>query len=235
MQRGLASVRWSGRALASVRWSGRGDGKRGVGSRRWRCVLPDESCGGRVALGLGPLLGDVATLVEQLGVGLGSQQGLHARLVPSASGQHQGGGATVGLQVGVGRVLQEEEQGGEVATGRSIHERSVVYKAGWQVDARASLQQLPHQLQLEQSRAHQPALPRAATLPPAASPASGGADEAAASEAAVGGGGAASCCRMSSTMAVWLVNSAHCRAVLPRLPSSSVLALARSRAFTHAS
>eukprot|EP00964_Phaeocystis_antarctica_P072118 scaffold44064_cov70-Phaeocystis_antarctica.AAC.7 len=43
------------------------------------------------------------------------------------------------------------------------------------------------------------------------------------------------CCRMSSAMAGWLWISAHHRAVRPSLSSSSVLALARSRAFTHAS
>ena len=64
----------------------------------------------------------------------------------------------------------------------------------------------------------------------AGSPASGGA----AVEAAAGCGGAA-CCRMSSAVAVWPSDSAHCRAVRPPLLSSSVLALARSRAFTHAS
>eukprot|EP00964_Phaeocystis_antarctica_P077162 scaffold47815_cov67-Phaeocystis_antarctica.AAC.1 len=74
--------------------------------------------------------GSEAVFVEQLGVGLGSQQGLHARLLPSGSSLNQGGLAIAGLQVGVGCVLQEEEQGGEVA----------------QVDARASVQQLPHHL-----------------------------------------------------------------------------------------
>eukprot|EP00964_Phaeocystis_antarctica_P088515 scaffold56327_cov68-Phaeocystis_antarctica.AAC.11 len=43
------------------------------------------------------------------------------------------------------------------------------------------------------------------------------------------------CCRMSSTVAVWPWYSACCRAVKPFSSSSSVLALARSRAFTHAS
>ena len=49
-----------------------------------------------------------------LGVSLGSQQGLHARLLTSAGGQHQGGSAFVGLQVKVGRLLQQEEQKREV-------------------------------------------------------------------------------------------------------------------------
>eukprot|EP00964_Phaeocystis_antarctica_P078515 scaffold48842_cov55-Phaeocystis_antarctica.AAC.2 len=63
----------------------------------------------------------------------------------------------------------------------------------------------------------------------AGSPASGGA----AGKGAAGCGGAA-CCRMSSTMAALPLVSAHCRAVRPSSSSSSVLALARSRAFTHA-
>ena len=47
--------------------------------------------------------------------------------------------------------------------------------------------------------------------------------------------GGAACCRMSFAMAVWPLFSAHCRTVRPLLSSSSVLALARSRACTHAS
>eukprot|EP00964_Phaeocystis_antarctica_P072206 scaffold44129_cov61-Phaeocystis_antarctica.AAC.5 len=141
----------SGGALASVRWGG----KRG-GGRLWRrrCVLPDELRGGRVALVLGVLQGGVAIVVEQLGVGLGSQQSLHARLVPSASeesGRHQGTVASAGLQVRVGRVLQQDEQDGGVAVARSIHERGEA-EVGWQVDARASLQQHPHHLQLAVAR-----------------------------------------------------------------------------------
>eukprot|EP00964_Phaeocystis_antarctica_P005035 scaffold2747_cov60-Phaeocystis_antarctica.AAC.2 len=62
------------------------------------------------------------------------------------------------------------------------------------------------------------------------SPASG----AAVGEAALGCGGAA-CCRMRATMAVWPSASAHCRAVRLFPSSSSVLALARSRAFMDAS
>eukprot|EP00964_Phaeocystis_antarctica_P045402 scaffold26128_cov71-Phaeocystis_antarctica.AAC.2 len=64
----------------------------------------------------------------------------------------------------------------------------------------------------------------------AGSTATGGA----AGEAAAGCGDAA-CCRRSSTMAVWPLSSAHCSAVWPPWSSSSVLALARSRACTHAS
>jgi hypothetical protein len=109
-------------------------------------VLPEESRDGRVAVTLGPSQGGAAVLVEQLGVGPGSQQGLHARLVPLASGQHQGGVAVGALQFGVGRVLQQEAQDGKVAVARSSHERGAAV-AAWQVDARASLQQLPHRLQ----------------------------------------------------------------------------------------
>eukprot|EP00964_Phaeocystis_antarctica_P155126 scaffold124113_cov63-Phaeocystis_antarctica.AAC.6 len=128
----------AGRALcglAGVRWGGR----RGGGSLRRRCVLLDEGYGGRVALKLGALQGGAAVVVEQLGVGLGSQQGLHARLLPFESGTHQGGAAVAVLQVTVGQVLQEDEQDGEVAVGRSSHERGEA-EAAWQVDARASLQ-----------------------------------------------------------------------------------------------
>ena len=53
-------------------------------------MLSDEGCDGRVALVFGPLQGDLAVVVEQLGVGLGSQQGLHAHLSSLASGRHQG-------------------------------------------------------------------------------------------------------------------------------------------------
>ena len=60
-------------------------------------MLPDESYDGRVALVLGVLQGGVAFVVEQLGVGLGAQQRLHARLVPIVSGPHQGCVAVVGL------------------------------------------------------------------------------------------------------------------------------------------
>eukprot|EP00964_Phaeocystis_antarctica_P010844 scaffold5965_cov69-Phaeocystis_antarctica.AAC.3 len=73
------------------------------------CVLPDECCDSRVAFSLGPLQGGAATFVEQLGVGLGSQQGLHACLLPCSRSHHQGGVAVAGLQVRVGRVLQQQE------------------------------------------------------------------------------------------------------------------------------
>ena len=95
------------------------------GRLRRRGVLPDELRDGRVALVLGPLQSGVAAFGGQLGVGLGAQQGLHARLVRLASGIHQGGVAVDVLQVGVGRVLQEEEQDGEVVAERSNHERGV--------------------------------------------------------------------------------------------------------------
>eukprot|EP00964_Phaeocystis_antarctica_P019301 scaffold10665_cov67-Phaeocystis_antarctica.AAC.4 len=134
--------------LVSVQWGG----KRG-GGRLWRrrCVLPDELCGGRMALVLGVLQSGEAVYVEQLGVGLGSQQGLHARLLPSDSSLHQGGPTPGILLVRIGRVLQEEEHGGEVAAVRSSHERGEA-EAGLQVDARASLQQLPYHLQLAVAR-----------------------------------------------------------------------------------
>ena len=89
----------------------------------------------------------MAVVVEQLGVGLGSQQRLDARLVPMVSGRYQGGDALVVLQVEVGRVLQQDEQDGGVAEVRSIHERGAA-EAAWQADTRAPLQQLPHHLQL---------------------------------------------------------------------------------------
>eukprot|EP00964_Phaeocystis_antarctica_P088871 scaffold56574_cov57-Phaeocystis_antarctica.AAC.1 len=140
---------------------------------------------------------------------------------------HQGGAAEQVLQVKAGRVLQEEEQGGEVAVDRSIHERGVA-EAAWQVDARASLQQLPHHLHVvvscgsvqqgeAQTASASPSLhshlttiwssPRCADLRISrgsgageltpGSPASSGA----AGGAAAGCGGA-SCCRMSSAMAL---------------------------------
>ena len=71
--------------------------------------MPDEGCDGRVALGLGKLQGGATLLGAQLGVGLGSQQGLHARLLPFVSGPRQGGVAVNVLQVGVGRVHQQDE------------------------------------------------------------------------------------------------------------------------------
>ena len=113
------------------------------GRLRRRCVLPDE----------------------QLGVSLGSQQRLHARLLPCRSGRHQGGAADDELHVDVGRVLQQEEHDGEVwpRSAVCIHERGGAdgarhddpraslhgrgaAEAGLQVDARAQLQQLPHHI-----------------------------------------------------------------------------------------
>eukprot|EP00964_Phaeocystis_antarctica_P053067 scaffold31098_cov75-Phaeocystis_antarctica.AAC.1 len=116
-----------------------------------RLPPPDETHGARVAPALGILQGSVAVVVEQLGVGPGVQQGLHALLVPLVSSHHQGGvaalvDATAALHVRVGRVLQEEEHDGCVAVARSFHERGVA-EAVRQVDLRASLQQLPHHLQ----------------------------------------------------------------------------------------
>eukprot|EP00964_Phaeocystis_antarctica_P077597 scaffold48181_cov63-Phaeocystis_antarctica.AAC.6 len=93
------------------------------------------------------MAGGVAAFVEQLGVGLGLQQRLHARLLPFFSGHHQGGSAVVGLQIEVGRVLQQDEHDREVAVVRSIHERCDA-EFGLQVDARASHQQHPHDLQV---------------------------------------------------------------------------------------
>ena len=94
------------RGLASVRWGSR----RGGGSRLMRrCVLPDEHRGGHVALDLGMLQGSDAVVADQLGVGPGMQQRLHARLFPSVSGRDQGGEAIADLQVKVRRVLQEDE------------------------------------------------------------------------------------------------------------------------------
>eukprot|EP00964_Phaeocystis_antarctica_P026356 scaffold14843_cov70-Phaeocystis_antarctica.AAC.2 len=86
------------RGLASVRWGGR----RGCGRLWQRCVLSDERRHGCVACVLGPPQGGVAVAVEQLGVRLTLQQGLHARLVPFSSGRHQGGAAADVLPVGVG-------------------------------------------------------------------------------------------------------------------------------------
>eukprot|EP00964_Phaeocystis_antarctica_P045401 scaffold26128_cov71-Phaeocystis_antarctica.AAC.1 len=133
----------------------RGRAHRGLTRSVWwggrRCVLPEELRGGCVSLALGQLQRSIAVVVKQLNVGLGSQQGLHACLVPSTSGRHQGGHAFVALQVGVGRVLQEEIQDGEVAVVRSRNERGAA-EAARQVDARASLQQLPHHLQLAVGR-----------------------------------------------------------------------------------
>eukprot|EP00964_Phaeocystis_antarctica_P115009 scaffold78966_cov60-Phaeocystis_antarctica.AAC.2 len=132
---------------------------------RRRCVLPDEGCDGltlaaagcdgltvlvepcRVGLELGALQRCEAVCVEQLSVGLGLQQGLHACPLTFGSSPHQGGGAAEVQQVRVGRVLQQDAQGGNVAAVRSIDERGDAF-AGLQVDARASLQQYLHQLLL---------------------------------------------------------------------------------------
>ena len=51
------------------------------------------------------------------------------------------------LLVNAGRLLQQDEQDGEVAAVCSFLERGAA-EAALQVDARASLQQLPHHLQL---------------------------------------------------------------------------------------
>eukprot|EP00964_Phaeocystis_antarctica_P150737 scaffold118225_cov60-Phaeocystis_antarctica.AAC.3 len=130
------------RDLTSVRWGGR----RGKNGKMWRrCVLPDELRDGFVALTLGPPQGVAAVGGAQLGVGPGSQQGLHARLLPFASGHYQGSLPIPALQVRVGRVLQEETQDREAAVACSGHERGVA-DASLQVDACASLQQYPHHL-----------------------------------------------------------------------------------------
>ena len=63
------------------------------GAPRWPGVAHD----------LSPMQGIAAIVVQQLlGDGLGSQQRLHARLVPAASGSHQSGDAADVLKVGVG-------------------------------------------------------------------------------------------------------------------------------------
>ena len=56
-----------------------------------RGVLPEELRDRRVAFSLGVLQGSVAVFVEQLGVGLCSQQGLQARLVPFTTAAYIGG------------------------------------------------------------------------------------------------------------------------------------------------
>eukprot|EP00964_Phaeocystis_antarctica_P160815 scaffold132691_cov63-Phaeocystis_antarctica.AAC.1 len=92
------------------------------GGAQRRYVLSDEGCDGRFVL-----------------------QGLHARLFPVGRSHHQGGHAVAVLQVRVGRVLQQDGCGGEVAGICRSHERGDA-EAGRQVDARASLQQHPHHL-----------------------------------------------------------------------------------------
>eukprot|EP00964_Phaeocystis_antarctica_P004695 scaffold2548_cov66-Phaeocystis_antarctica.AAC.2 len=233
------------RRLASVWWGGR----RGGGRLRRRGVLPDEVHDGGVALMLGVLQRGEAVFVEQLGVGLGPQQGLHARLLPFDSGRNQGSAAVNVLQVGVGRVLQQEEQDGVAAVVSSIHERGPAEAAVAACSRPKAEVGLPP-IEAEQSASTGPPLrsqlvtfcssPRWADTKistgseagelTAGSPASGGA----AGEAAAGCGGAA-CCWMRATMAVWPCASAHCSAERLFSPSSSVLALARSRACTHAS
>eukprot|EP00964_Phaeocystis_antarctica_P002591 scaffold1357_cov36-Phaeocystis_antarctica.AAC.1 len=123
------------RGLASLQCGGR----RGRGRLWRRCVLPDKLRGGRMALEISQQQGRATLLGAQLGVGLGSQQGLRARLLPPVSGPYQGSVAFAGLQVRNGRVHQQDEQDGEVAVARSSHERGEA-EAGLQVDARASLQ-----------------------------------------------------------------------------------------------
>ena len=78
----------------------------------------------------------MAVTVNQFGVGLGSQQGLHARLVPLVSGRHQAGAAVDVLRVRVGRVLQEDVQARKMAVLCSSH-KSGETVAARQVDARA--------------------------------------------------------------------------------------------------
>ena len=80
-------------------------------------------------------------------VDLQGSLGSTALMIAAGRGHHQGGAAVVGLQVRVGRVLQEEEHDGEVAAVRSKHERGGT-EGGLQVDARASLQELPHDRQV---------------------------------------------------------------------------------------
>eukprot|EP00964_Phaeocystis_antarctica_P134074 scaffold98312_cov69-Phaeocystis_antarctica.AAC.2 len=111
------------------------------------CVLPDKVCNNFEPPCFGIPQGGAAFVVEQLRVGVGVQQGLHACLLPFVSGMHQGGAAVAVLQVGVGRALQQEAQDGEVTAVRSFHEGGAS-EAAWQVDARAALQQHPHHLQL---------------------------------------------------------------------------------------
>ena len=131
--------------------------------RGGRGVVLDEHRDCRVALGLGVLQGGVAVIVEQLGVSLGSQQRVSACLVPSESGQHQGGGAVDVLQVGVGRCggavdflrvgvigrdqVQQKDNDFGVTVERSTHERGATV-AVRQADARASPPQLPHHIQV---------------------------------------------------------------------------------------
>eukprot|EP00964_Phaeocystis_antarctica_P091884 scaffold58983_cov66-Phaeocystis_antarctica.AAC.1 len=131
---------------AAATWSSRGSEAGELTASGAAAGDAAAGCGGAACCRMSFADG-AAVAVEQLSVGLGSQQGLHARLLTLASGQHQGGIAVAGLQVGVGRVLQQSEHDGEVAVARCIHERGSA-EATLQVDTRASLQQLPHHLQL---------------------------------------------------------------------------------------
>ena len=63
-----------------------------------------------------------------------------ARRRPCKGVHDEGGDTAPGLQVRVGRVLQEDAQDGEVAVVRGSHERGVA-KAALQVDTRTSFQQ----------------------------------------------------------------------------------------------
>ena len=65
--------------------------------------------------------GGVALFVEKLGPVARRRACMHA-LCPFVSGQHQGGDAAGGMQVGVGRVLQQNEHDGWVAVERSTHD-----------------------------------------------------------------------------------------------------------------
>eukprot|EP00964_Phaeocystis_antarctica_P126345 scaffold90061_cov66-Phaeocystis_antarctica.AAC.11 len=76
---------------------------------------------------------------------------------------------------------------------------------------------------------------RACPLACSASSSASSSSIAASARAACAACTACMCCRMSSAMAVWPWFSAHCRAVSPSSSISSVLALARSSACTHAS
>ena len=74
-------------------------------------------------------------------IGLGSQQRLHARLVPLASGHHQGGAALVGLQVGVGLGSQQRLHARLVPTASCKHQGGVAEVVLLQVKFSRVLQQ----------------------------------------------------------------------------------------------
>ena len=63
-------------------------------------IAPDEL----IAMAMWPLTSGIAVVVE--------------RLLPFASGRHQGGATQAGLQVKVNRVLQQQNEDGEVAVER---------------------------------------------------------------------------------------------------------------------